>query len=226
MRPRATHGPGFFAAEVKNWDAHLATLVDFWSGCAAPCATTASLAQHAQMENLTPCLFRRWLTLFFATTESMGNAALQEKADTIALNIANGYGKALKTMRRTWLAKRQSSTTPPESRSGGNCLRPRSATVPGTGAEPAGIAGRSDAQQVCPGVPRTVRSSAGAHGHGAHRDAADAQALHAHHVQAHHLAHVGDLARLHVLQGKAQGVSFCQLTLIGGKACRCWASRG
>ena len=46
------------------------------------------------MENLTPCMFRRWLTLFFATTESMGNLALQEKADAIALNIAERLWKS------------------------------------------------------------------------------------------------------------------------------------
>ena len=85
-----------FAAEVEDWDAHLATLVDFWSGLLRGTMRYHGkpLAQHAQMTNLTPCMFRRWLTLFFATTESMGNAALQEKADTIALNIAERLWKS------------------------------------------------------------------------------------------------------------------------------------
>ena len=87
-REDAMLGP-VFAAEVEDWDAHLATLVDFWSGLLRGTMRYHGkpLAQHAQMTNLTPCMFRRWLTLFFATTESMGNPALQEKADAIALRI-------------------------------------------------------------------------------------------------------------------------------------------
>ncbi|STR26868.1 Group 3 truncated hemoglobin ctb [Janthinobacterium lividum] len=94
-RDDAMLGP-IFAAEVKDWDAHLATLIDFWSGLLRGTMRYHGkpLAQHAQMENLTPCMFRRWLTLFFATTESMGNPALQEKADTIALNIAERLWKS------------------------------------------------------------------------------------------------------------------------------------
>ena len=94
-RDDAMLGP-IFAAEVKDWDLHLSTLVDFWSGLLRGTMRYHGkpLAQHAQMENLTPCMFRRWLTLFFATTESMGNPALQEKADTIALNIAERLWKS------------------------------------------------------------------------------------------------------------------------------------
>ena len=94
-RDDAMLGP-IFAAEVKDWDAHLATLVDFWSGLLRGTMRYHGkpLAQHAKMEHLTPCMFRRWLTLFFATTESMGNPALQEKADTIALNIAERLWKS------------------------------------------------------------------------------------------------------------------------------------
>lgn len=94
-RDDAMLGP-VFAAEVKDWDAHLATLVDFWSGLLRGTMRYHGkpLAQHARMDNLTPCLFRRWLTLFFATTESMGNLALQEKADAIALRIAERLWKS------------------------------------------------------------------------------------------------------------------------------------
>ena len=58
-RDDAMLGP-VFAAEVKDWDAHLATLVDFWSGLLRGTMRYHSkpLAQHAQMENLTPCMFR------------------------------------------------------------------------------------------------------------------------------------------------------------------------
>ena len=94
-REDAMLGP-VFGREVKNWDEHLATLVDFWSGLLRGTMRYHGkpLAQHAQMENLTPCMFRRWLTLFFATTESMGNPALQEKADAIALRIAERLWKS------------------------------------------------------------------------------------------------------------------------------------
>ena len=94
-RDDAMLGP-IFAAEVKDWDAHLTTLIDFWSGLLRGTMRYHGkpLAQHAQMTNLTPCMFRRWLTLFFATTESMGNPALQEKADAIALNIAERLWKS------------------------------------------------------------------------------------------------------------------------------------
>ncbi|MBG6221126.1 MULTISPECIES: group III truncated hemoglobin [unclassified Janthinobacterium] len=95
VRDDAMLGP-IFAAEVKDWNVHLATLVDFWSGLLRGTMRYHGkpLAQHAQMKNLTPCMFRRWLTLFFATTESMGQPALQEKADTIALNIAERLWKS------------------------------------------------------------------------------------------------------------------------------------
>ena len=94
-REDAMLGP-VFGREVQNWDEHLATLVDFWSGLLRGTMRYHGkpLAQHAQMENLTPCMFRRWLTLFFATTESMGNPALQEKADAIALRIAERLWKS------------------------------------------------------------------------------------------------------------------------------------
>ena len=94
-RDDAMLGP-VFAAEVKDWDAHLATLVDFWSGLLRGTMRYHGkpLEQHARMDNLTPCLFRRWLSLFFATTESMGNLALQEKADAIALRIAERLWKS------------------------------------------------------------------------------------------------------------------------------------
>ena len=115
-REDAMLGP-VFAAEVENWDAHLATLVDFWSGLLRGTMRYHGkpLAQHAQMANLTPCLFRRWLTLFFATTESMGNAALQEKADTIALNIAERLWKSFAESHASKCSPQQTaSLTTPE----------------------------------------------------------------------------------------------------------------
>ena len=115
-RDDAMLGP-VFAAEVKDWDAHLATLVDFWSGLLRGTMRYHGkpLAQNARMEHLTPCLFRRWLTLFFATTESMGNAALQEKADTIALNIAERLWKSFaESHARNDIPQQTASLTTPE----------------------------------------------------------------------------------------------------------------
>src|SRR5450830_718810 len=63
-RDDAMLGP-IFAAEVKDWDAHLATLVDFWSGL-----LRGTMRYHGKP------------------------LAQQEKADTIALNIAERLWKS------------------------------------------------------------------------------------------------------------------------------------
>ncbi|GAA4354635.1 group III truncated hemoglobin [Variovorax defluvii] len=91
-------GP-IFDARIKDWDRHLAKLVDFWSSTLRGTARYrgAPMPVHAALPGLTPCLFHRWLALFRDTTQALGNPALQRRADELAHRIAgslwHGYTK-------------------------------------------------------------------------------------------------------------------------------------
>lgn len=88
-------GP-IFVTHVKNWDHHLATMVDFWSSALRGTARFkgAPLAKHAALPGLHIEMFHQWLSLFRQTTQSLGNAALQARADELAHRIAGSlwYG--------------------------------------------------------------------------------------------------------------------------------------
>ena len=88
-----------FAAHVHDWDQHLGRMVAFW------CSTLLGsgdyrgtpMARHAVLPDLSPELFRHWLTLFHATTAALANAGLRERADLLAARIAQSlwYGYQL-----------------------------------------------------------------------------------------------------------------------------------
>lgn len=85
-----------FAEHVKDWDAHLAKLVDFWSSALRRTARYRGMPMHAHtaLPDLDACRFERWLALFHATTARLDNVALRERADELARRIAQSlwYG--------------------------------------------------------------------------------------------------------------------------------------
>jgi len=112
VRQDAVLGP-IFEAHVRQWDRHLATMVDFWSGAlrgtarfrGAPMPKHAALPvqsgqggapmpKHAALPGLDGQLFQRWLALFRQTTATLGNDAMAERANELAARIAESlwYG--------------------------------------------------------------------------------------------------------------------------------------
>ncbi len=85
-----------FNAHVKDWDQHLAKMVDFWSSTLRGTARYRGtpMPRHAQLPGLNPGLFKRWLSLFHQTTHDLDNVAMRERADVLAPRIAESlwYG--------------------------------------------------------------------------------------------------------------------------------------
>jgi hemoglobin len=85
-----------FNAHVKDWDHHLAKMVDFWSSTLRGTARYRGtpMPRHAQLPGLSPDLFKRWLSLFHQTTRELDNAAMRDRADMLAPRIAESlwYG--------------------------------------------------------------------------------------------------------------------------------------
>jgi hemoglobin len=85
-----------FSAHVKDWDAHLPKMVDFWSSALRGTARFrgAPMPKHAALPGLSIELFQRWLVLFRQTTDALPNAALGERAQDLAQRIAQSlwYG--------------------------------------------------------------------------------------------------------------------------------------
>lgn len=89
VRDDARLGP-IFEAHVRDWDRHLATMVDFWSGALRGTARFRGMPmpKHIALPGLSAELFRLWLTLFRATTARLGNAAMAVRANDLAARIA------------------------------------------------------------------------------------------------------------------------------------------
>ncbi|CAN7705898.1 group III truncated hemoglobin [Variovorax sp. LjRoot290] len=85
-----------FESRIVDWDRHLAKMVDFWSSALRGTARYrgAPMPKHVALPGLTAQLFHRWLALFRDTTQALGNADLQERADDLAHRIAGSlwYG--------------------------------------------------------------------------------------------------------------------------------------
>ena len=85
-----------FDAHIQDWTPHLAKMVDFWSGALRGTARFRGtpMPKHVALPGLSAELFQHWLALFRQTTASLGNAALQERADDLAYRIADSlwYG--------------------------------------------------------------------------------------------------------------------------------------
>lgn len=95
VRRDAVLGP-VFEQHVRNWDAHLPVMVDFWSSALRGTARFkgSPMARHAALPGLSIALFQRWLGLFRHTTAALPNAAMAEKANDLAERIAHSlwYG--------------------------------------------------------------------------------------------------------------------------------------
>ena len=91
-------GP-IFEEHVHDWDRHLGTMVDFWSGALRGTARFRGtpMPKHVALPGLNAQLFQRWLALFRQTTATLGNDAMAARADTLALRIAESlwYGYQL-----------------------------------------------------------------------------------------------------------------------------------
>lgn len=88
-------GP-IFERHVKNWDAHLPVMVDFWSSALRGTARFkgSPMPKHAALPDLSLELFQHWLGLFRETTAALPNAALADRANELAKRIAQSlwYG--------------------------------------------------------------------------------------------------------------------------------------
>lgn len=91
-------GP-IFNSHISNWDHHLSKLVDFWSSILRGTGRFSGtpMPKHAALPGLNAELFRRWLSLFHETTQTLGNEAMRQQADAMAQRIAQSlwYGYQL-----------------------------------------------------------------------------------------------------------------------------------
>ena len=99
VRLDAVLGP-IFENHVKDWDAHMPKMVDFWSSALRGTGRFrgAPMPKHAALPGLTVELFQRWLMLFGQTTDAMPNVALGKRAKDLAKRIAQSlwYGYQLR----------------------------------------------------------------------------------------------------------------------------------
>lgn len=98
VREDATLGP-IFERHVKDWNVHLARMVDFWSSALRGTARFRGtpMPKHVALPGLSADLFRQWLALFRQTTQALPNAALRERANELSARIADSlwYGYQL-----------------------------------------------------------------------------------------------------------------------------------
>jgi hemoglobin len=95
VREDAVLGP-IFDTHIRDWEPHLAKMVDFWSGALRGTARFRGtpMPKHVALPGLSADLFNRWLELFGETTATLGNPAMQERANDLANRIAESlwYG--------------------------------------------------------------------------------------------------------------------------------------
>lgn len=89
VREHETLGP-VFNAHIKDWDTHLATMVDFWSSLLLRTArySGSPMVKHGNLPELSAELFESWLALFSQTTAKHPNQALATQARAYAQRIA------------------------------------------------------------------------------------------------------------------------------------------
>ncbi|MFL6694237.1 MAG: group III truncated hemoglobin [Ramlibacter sp.] len=91
-------GP-IFTAHVKDWDTHLAKMVDFWSSALRGTARFRGtpMPKHMALPGLSAELFGHWLVLFDRTTATLGNVPMRQRANELARRIAESlwYGYQL-----------------------------------------------------------------------------------------------------------------------------------
>lgn len=102
VREDARLGP-IFDAHVRDWDRHLATMVDFWSGALRGTARFRGMPmpKHVALPGLSADLFRQWLALFGQTTARLRNAAMGQRANALAERIAESLWYGYQMSRQT-----------------------------------------------------------------------------------------------------------------------------
>jgi hemoglobin len=82
-----------FATRIREWEPHLKTIIDFWSGVMLKTGRYRGnpLAMHVDLP-ITDEHFERWIALFTATAEELGGA---EAAKTFGARAAM-VGESLK----------------------------------------------------------------------------------------------------------------------------------
>jgi len=100
VREEPRLGP-VFAEHVRDWPAHLAQLVDFWSALLRGTRRFqgSPMSSHMAIDAMDRDLFDRWLALFRMTTAELDNAPMQQLADDIARRIADTFWKRYQMLR-------------------------------------------------------------------------------------------------------------------------------
>ncbi|MDM0001119.1 group III truncated hemoglobin [Variovorax sp. J22P240] len=97
-------GP-IFNAHIKDWDHHLAKLVDFWSSILRGTRrfNGTPMPKHVALSDLSAELFERWLRLFREEASAQPNRAMGEYAYDLAQRIAQSlwYGYQMSRRPRT-----------------------------------------------------------------------------------------------------------------------------
>lgn len=94
-------GP-IFHAHIKDWDHHLAKLVDFWSSILRGTRrfNGTPMPKHVALPNLSSEMFERWLSLFRETASSQPNRAMGDYAYDLAQRIAQSLWYGYQMSRR------------------------------------------------------------------------------------------------------------------------------
>lgn len=95
VRDDALLGP-IFDRRISDWPHHLAKMVDFWSSALRGTKRYRGtpMPVHVSLPGLSVDTFHRWLELFRETTATLPNAGMRERANDLAMRIAQSlwYG--------------------------------------------------------------------------------------------------------------------------------------
>ncbi|MDH5858267.1 group III truncated hemoglobin [Lampropedia aestuarii] len=89
VRADATLGP-IFNAKIDDWVAHERLLSQFWSSVLLRTGrfSGSPMRAHAQLQDLSPALFERWLAIFSQVCDQQPNQAMAAYAQSMAQRMA------------------------------------------------------------------------------------------------------------------------------------------
>lgn len=89
VRADAILGP-IFNAKIDDWAAHEQLLSQFWSSVLLRTGrfSGSPMRAHAQLQDLSPALFERWLAIFAQICGQQPNQAMAEQAQSMAQRMA------------------------------------------------------------------------------------------------------------------------------------------